>query len=212
MNPAAFTTASAAHLDDSDNVLPEKTPLFVGQGVVVEGLIRYTGTDRNARLVILGEVHGDIETTGILQIAQGATVHAANKIECAEIIVAGQLLGDGVKVRAGLIDLKPTAVVRVDTLCLPPGGIVQARGSLLNAKMDMSDEYASLAVPVVEPAAVAATTTLTQVETAPAKVALVAVTGVAPAAVLPGDEIEPNDKAIVSTQFSAVGFGGHHRD
>jgi cytoskeletal protein CcmA (bactofilin family) len=209
MTSSLASTVTAAHLDDSNSVLPEKTPLFVGLGIVIEGVIRYDGADKSQRLVILGEVNGDIITTGILQIAKGATVRAASKIECAEIIVAGNLIGEGVSVRAGLIVLQPTSVVKVDTLCLPPGGLEQSRGSMLNAKLDMSEEYASLAKTETNVGATEAGKTLTQIETAPAaKVALVPVSSIAPVVAMPGDDAIDLDasSAVASSSHSSGHF------
>lgn len=189
---------------DSDEILPEKTPLLVGLGVVIEGTIRYETKDPEDRLVILGQVLGDIFTNGILQIAQGATVRPVSKIECAEIIISGTLEGDNVVVSTNLLQLQPTAKVRVDTLRLPPGGLEQSRGSMLNAKLDMSDEHQFTMVPC-KPAASGSSIVPTVTSTTVAQATFVKPDAAHYVGVtLPGDE-NTNDpkKTVVESSFAA---------
>lgn len=137
-------------------ILPESTPLFIGAGVVIEGTIRYDGVDINSRIKVVGEVRGDIYTSGILEIAPGAQVNANSKIVCREIIVAGKIAGEGVTVRANTLILLETGNVAVEMVCLPLGGLEQNRGGILNARLDMSAEYGESEVTAPKPAAIAA--------------------------------------------------------
>lgn len=93
-----------------------------------------------SRIMVLGEVHGDIYTDGILEIGQGGVLFAEAIIECLEMVVGGQVVGDHVTIHAELFRMQSTGRVSVDSLRLPPGGLEQARGSVLNARLDMSLE------------------------------------------------------------------------
>lgn len=132
-----------------DSIIPEKTPLYIGQGVVFEGDVRFMSEDPDQRLLVVGEIKGNIFTNAVLQIAEGAVISAVESIEANEIVVSGTIKGDGVKVKANLMLLQPTGNIAVDTICLPPGGLEQSRGGILNARLDMSREHGT--VPAVKP-------------------------------------------------------------
>lgn len=139
-----MTTPGIAFESKANTVVDaSNTPLFVGKGMKISGRIESITGDPTQRLVIQGEVHGDILTDGILDIAEHAVVHATSKIDCGEIIVSGRLTGDKEKVtvRANVLTLAPTGDVSVETLQLPPGGLEQSRGGVLNARLDMSAEF-----------------------------------------------------------------------
>jgi len=60
---------------------------FVGEGVEFKGAINYQGTVR-----IDGKLEGEIHTTGVLIVGQGAVIEA--KIEAGTIICKGKIVGD----------------------------------------------------------------------------------------------------------------------
>ena len=60
---------------------------FVGEGVEFKGAINYQGTVR-----IDGKLEGEIHTTGVLIVGQGAVIEA--KIEAGTIISKGKIVGD----------------------------------------------------------------------------------------------------------------------
>lgn len=142
-----MTTAQPTNqpkLDRLDSIIPEKTPLYVGPDVVINGDINFQTSDPDQRLMIRGEVKGNIYTNGILQVSEGAVINAAKRIECAEIVVAGTIKGEGVTIKANLLMLLPSGNIAVETLCLPPGGLEQSRGGILNARLDMNAEHGTL--------------------------------------------------------------------
>lgn len=125
-----------------NQVLPEKTPMYIGPGVVFEGTIRHEGP-QDERAVIVGEFHGDIEWNGVLQVISGAKVVVQNKLQARQMVVAGEVTGkdESVTVETGLLRMSSTAVVDVGTLNLPTGGLEQDRGSVVNARLKMSAEH-----------------------------------------------------------------------
>ncbi len=126
------------NFSDEKSVLnPEKTPLFIGQGVVVHGTIEHKG-EKGDTAVILGELKGDIHWDGVVQVTQGGTISAAKKISCRELVVAGDIHGEGVVIEAGILRMEPTAVVQVEDVQLPPGGLEQSRGSFFTGRLTMS--------------------------------------------------------------------------
>ncbi len=60
---------------------------FVGEGVEFKGVINYQGTVR-----IDGQLEGEIHTSGVLIVGQGAVIDA--KVEAGTIICQGKILGD----------------------------------------------------------------------------------------------------------------------
>ena len=127
-----------------DTLLPESTRLYVGPGITIKGDIHFQTEQPDQRLVICGDVEGNISTNGVLQIAEGAIVRGNTTIDCAEIVVAGTLTGESVTIKARLLFLLATGNIAVDKLCLPPGGLEQSRGGVLNARLDMSAEYGAV--------------------------------------------------------------------
>lgn len=151
-----MSTASPAATPSIDASIAGKAPLFVGPGIVIEGTIRHEVAEAGERLVIYGKVVGNIISKGILQVEQGATVHALTSIDCEQIILAGTITGEtGVTVRSKLLVLQSTGNLAVDTVSLPPGGLEQCRGGILNARLDMSPENGNT-VPAEKSAAVSA--------------------------------------------------------
>lgn len=126
--------------DEKSVLNPEKTPLFIGKGVVIRGAIEHTG-EKADTAVILGELKGDITWDGVVQVTQGGRISAAQKISCRELVVAGDIHGDGVVIEAGVLRMEPTAVVQVEEVKLPPGGLEQSRGSFFTGRMTMSSDH-----------------------------------------------------------------------
>lgn len=132
----------------SENALtkPTKAPLFIGPDVLIQGTVTYQGEDPEAELVVLGEVRGNIFTKGVLKIEEGAIVGAESLIQARQIVVAGKIEGAGVKIQAQIFEVKPTGNVSADVLCLPPGGLEQSRGAVLNVRLEMSADHGTAAV------------------------------------------------------------------
>lgn len=128
--------------DNRSAIEPEKTPLFIGAGVTFHGSFHHAGpVDEKA--VILGEITGDMQWNGILQVPRGGKVTVLKSLRCREIMVGGQIVGadDDVVIETGLLRLGESASVDVATVSLPPGGLEQARGSVINAKLRMTKEH-----------------------------------------------------------------------
>ncbi len=128
--------------DNRSAIEPEKTPLFIGAGVTITGSFHHAGpTDEKA--VILGELTGDMEWNGILQVPRGGKVTVLKSLRCREIMVGGQIVGadEDVVIETGLLRLGESASVDVATVSLPPGGLEQSRGSVINAKLRMTKEH-----------------------------------------------------------------------
>lgn len=111
---------------------------LIGADVVVNGSIQSITGNPSLRMVVMGRVNGDIKTDGILEIGAGAAVFPQTSIECAEIVIAGSVTGENTSIHTDLFILQSSGRVDVNTLCLPPGGLEQLRGSVLNARLDMS--------------------------------------------------------------------------
>lgn len=136
-----MTSMREEQIAAAGNIAPEKTPLMIGPDILIKGDVFYEGKDAQSRLLVMGKVHGNIHTSGVLQIAQGAEVVPGSILDCGEIVVAGKICGEGVTIKTNLLILEATGNIAVDTLCLPPGGLEQARGGVLNARLDMSDAH-----------------------------------------------------------------------
>lgn len=121
-------------------ITPEQTPLYIGPGVTLHGKIVHNGEPTD-RAVILGNLVGDLEWNGIVQVPKGGVIDASAKIYCRELVVAGTVKGKGVRIEAGLLRLEPTADVQVDEAFLPSGGLEQTRGSFFIGKLNMSPEH-----------------------------------------------------------------------
>ncbi|MES2027102.1 MAG: polymer-forming cytoskeletal protein [Pseudomonadota bacterium] len=126
-------------LDSSVSIKPEKTPFVVGPGIVIKGNVVSELDDPDVRMLVLGRIEGDISTKGIVQIAKGAVVAGNSLIQAGSIIVSGSICGDEVTVRAQLLVLQSTGRVTVGSVRLPPGGLEQQRGSVLEARLHMSE-------------------------------------------------------------------------
>lgn len=128
--------------DDRSAINPEKTPLFIGVGVAFEGLIRHTGPV-DERAVILGSLSGNVEWNGILQVPKGGKVTVSESLRCREMMIGGEIVGanDDVVIETGLLRLGESASIQVATVSVPPGGLEQSRGSVINAKLRMTSDH-----------------------------------------------------------------------
>lgn len=117
------------------------TPLYVGPEMVIQGTVIYKGDDPKAVLMVVGKIEGNIKTTGILHVVKGAVIEAESSIECSEIVVAGKIVGKGVTIKTQSLKLESTGNVEAELVCLPPGGLEQCRGGVLNARLDMSSAH-----------------------------------------------------------------------
>jgi len=116
-------------------------PLFIGVGVTFEGMVRHAGP-QNEKAVILGTFDGNVEWNGIMQVPRGGKVHVQKSLRCRELVVAGEIVGasEEVVIETGLLRLADTAAIEVATVSVPPGGLEQVRGSVINAKLRMTKE------------------------------------------------------------------------
>lgn len=128
--------------DNKSSIEPELTPLYIGSGVEFTGTIRHNGPT-NEKAMVLGTVHGDIEWNGILQVPQGGKVIVQKSMRCREMMVNGEITGanEEVVIETGLLRLGERAVIEVATVSVPTGGLEQARGSVINAKLRMTAEH-----------------------------------------------------------------------
>lgn len=117
-------------------------PVYIGRGVQFAGSIRHSG-DSAEQAVIEGEFDGDIDWNGVLHIPPGGKVVVAKHLRCREIVVAGKIesQSEEVLVETGLLRLADTAEIDVATLSVPPGGLEQARGSVVNARLRMAKDH-----------------------------------------------------------------------
>ena len=143
------TNVTNSRAEQADALQPENSRLYIGPGIIVRGDIEFPQSKPDERLVICGEVQGNISTPGILQVVEGATIKGDSKIECAEIVVAGTISGENVTIKANLLLLLSTGSIAVNTLKLPPDGLEQSRGGVLNARLDMNPDHGTL--PVARP-------------------------------------------------------------
>src|ERR1700675_3992108 len=99
--------------------LGEATPTFIGAASVFVGNIRGTG-----HFVVSGEVHGDGELDGALNLSASGTWHG--HIKAKQAIIAGKITG-GLSVRDKL-EIGYTAVIRgrvsARTVAIAKGAIV----------------------------------------------------------------------------------------
>lgn len=137
----------------------EKIPVFIGTGVSIEGTIRHEGP-QDERAVILGSFTGNMDWNGVLQIPRGGKIIVQQSLRCREIVVNGDISSadDNVVIETGLLRLGETAKINVATISLPPGGLEQSRGSVINANLRMSSDH-PFAEPQSEPAALVPVTT-----------------------------------------------------
>lgn len=120
---------------------PEKTPLYIGAGVQFSGTIRHSG-EKDERAVILGEYAGDVDWNGVLHIARGGKLVVDKAVRCREMVVSGEVIGatPEAMIETGLLRLGKTATIEVADVSVPPGGLEQMRGAVVNAKLRMSSE------------------------------------------------------------------------
>jgi cytoskeletal protein CcmA (bactofilin family) len=95
------------------------TPTFIGAESVIEGNIRGTG-----QFVVSGEVHGDGELDGALNLSVTGSWHGY--VQARQAIVAGKIFG-GLKVE-GKLEIGYSAVIRgsvsARTIAIAKGAIV----------------------------------------------------------------------------------------
>ena len=120
-----------------------KTPVFIGAGVQFTGTIRHAGA-QDERAVILGEFTGDIEWNGVLHVPAGGKLVVDKELRCREMLVSGAVVGtsEGAHIETGLLRLGQTASVEIGAVSVPPGGLEQQRGAVVNAKLRMTKENA----------------------------------------------------------------------
>ncbi len=128
--------------DNRNSIEPEKTPLFIGAGVTFHGSFKHEGP-ADEKAVILGELTGNIQWNGILQVPRGGKVIVESALRCREMVVGGEIVGanDEVVIETGLLRLGESASIDVATVSVPPGGLEQSRGSVINAKLRMTKEH-----------------------------------------------------------------------
>lgn len=128
--------------DHKSEIDPTKTPLFIGAGVEFAGTIRHAGPHEE-RAVILGSLTGEIHWNGILQVPAGGKVIVQGALRCREMMIGGEIVGEGndVLIETGLLRLGNSAKIDVATVCVPTGGLEQARGSVINAKLRMTSDH-----------------------------------------------------------------------
>lgn len=139
MTDSQNSNGNGGNSGNSASIRPEKTPLLIGQGIIIRGEITDDTQDPESRIVILGVVEGNISTKGIIQIAKGAVVKAGSVIEAGEIVVSGRLVGETVTVRTNVLVVQSTGHVEVDCVQMPPGGLELSRGGVLIALLDMAE-------------------------------------------------------------------------
>lgn len=166
---AAFLSSIPSKTERPDAAIFGSTHLYIAPGVIIKGDIHFEAQKPDQRLVIRGEVEGNISTSGVLEIAEGAIVRGNTLIDCAEIVVAGRVVGDNVTIKARLLRMLATSNIAVEKLCLPPGCLEQSRGGVLNAQLDMSEEHGAPAI-VVDSAANVPETSPTRISSALASV------------------------------------------
>ena len=112
------TTSSFGDSSGSNGNLdqPYDVSAFVGEGVEFKGVISYKGTVR-----IDGNLEGEIHTTGVLLVGQGAVINA--RVEAGTIICQGKIIGNIVAKEK--IQLKSPAIldgsVRTPSLSMEEG-------------------------------------------------------------------------------------------
>lgn len=125
-----------------DNKQQETPKLFVDAGITFTGSIRFDGKPTDLA-VIKGKVIADIEWPGRLMVCEGGEVVVKSTATIRDLHVAGKLTGESpdARVEAGIVRAAATAYVELGTLSLPPGGLEQARGAVLNASLRMSADH-----------------------------------------------------------------------
>lgn len=128
--------------DTKSTIQPELTPLYIGTGVELSGMVRHAGPVTE-KAIVLGTLLGDVDWNGILQVPHGGKVVVQQSMRCREMIVNGEVssANEDVVIETGLLRLGEKAVIAVATVSVPPGGLEQARGSVINAKLRMTGDH-----------------------------------------------------------------------
>jgi cytoskeletal protein CcmA (bactofilin family) len=113
--------------------LGEATPTFIGANSVFVGNIRGTG-----QFVVSGEVHGDGELDGALNLSATGSWHG--NIQAQQAIVAGEILG-GLSVKDKL-EIGYTAVIRGRVSART---VAIAKGAIVDGEIEVTSD-----TPVVE--------------------------------------------------------------
>jgi cytoskeletal protein CcmA (bactofilin family) len=100
--PAEAAVSSAVLIPKSTSAAVDSTSAFLGRGSKVSGKVAFDGSVK-----VSGEVQGEITVTGVLLIAETATVAA--QIRASTIVVAGKVRGD--ITGSQRIELRPSAMV-----------------------------------------------------------------------------------------------------
>ncbi|MBC5767551.1 hypothetical protein [Ramlibacter albus] len=137
--------------DDKSTIDPAMTPLFIGTGVELEGMIRHSGPV-GEKAVVLGNFKGDVEWNGILQVPKGGKLVIDKSLRVREMVVGGEIVGAGdeVVVETGLLRVGESGVIDVALVRLPVGGLEQARGSVINAQLRMVKDHHFALAPQVD--------------------------------------------------------------
>jgi hypothetical protein len=100
--------------DDKSTIDPAMTPLFIGTGVELEGVIRHSGPV-GEKAVVLGNFKGDVEWNGILQVPKGGKLVIDKSLRVREMVVGGEIVGAGeeVVVETGLLRVGESGVIDV---------------------------------------------------------------------------------------------------
>ena len=105
-----------------------KAPTRVGQGVTLEGRLRFSG---NAH--IEGEVRGRIESEGSLEVGQEAAVSA--DVHVGHLVIHGVTQGN--VVAAGSVEIHSSGELRGD---LTTPALTVHRGALFHGRCDMGKD------------------------------------------------------------------------
>lgn len=122
---------------DPKNLEPELTPLYIGPGVSITGHIQLSGSP-DQRVVVLGEFKGSLNWPGIVQVPPGGCLNV-DQLNCRELVLGGSIKGQKPvsKVVADSILMGREANIDVDEVHVPPGGLEQTRGAVINGRLCM---------------------------------------------------------------------------
>jgi hypothetical protein len=124
-------------MSDPRNLEPELTPLYIGPGVAITGRIEMSGSP-DQRVVVLGEFKGSLNWPGIVQGPPGGCLNV-DLLNCRELVLGGNIKGmkPVSKVVAESILMGREANIDVDEVHVPPGGLEQTRGAVINGRLCM---------------------------------------------------------------------------
>lgn len=131
----------ASMTDNSNHIVPEKTTLYVAQNVELSGMVD-SSCEADERAVVLGSFSGDIAWSGIVQIPSGGMLILKDKLACRELILGGKIISGSstAVITTNLLRMGPAAQISAGSIHVPPGGLEQARGSIINARLHMNEE------------------------------------------------------------------------